>query len=361
LEDRSTGERISLDFEHGYRPHSRPAGEQEMTVENTSETFPDNCPDQVARFWVDGLEGGSIRRYLLSEKELPPSPTPGAVKTTCDEHGWPTSARWPGMDRSLFEAGTGDFLSVAISGFGGRWDYMDIHNLTDPAERSKRRSETLREEFAVAAGDAQREENAHTTVFTQTLAHSRLKWITRKMELWNSEPRARLTVRFHRTESELPEIFFVSSVIPSLEVLPHVSNGGLPFIPFEDQLPGTCREYFSIDGWAQYQTPAGRWLWVTRDAPLVTFGDHQVLSGITAPPDNPGRILTMVFNNVWFTNFVADSHGALAFQFDMSWQAPDGVSVDPAEQADTLVSEPQVVINPELREDPIFMERLHRP
>jgi hypothetical protein len=51
----------------------------------------------------------------------------------------------------------------------------------------------------------------------------------------------------------------------------------------------------------------------------------------------------------------------LAFQFDMSWQAPDGVSVDPAEQADTLVSEPQVVINPELREDPIFMVRLHRP
>jgi hypothetical protein len=69
----------------------------------------------------------------------------------------------------------------------------------------------------------------------------------------------------------------------------------------------------------------------------------------------------MVFNNVWFTNFVADSHGAMEFQFDITWQDPDEPRVDPAERAATLLSEPQVVINPALRPSPVFMERLHRP
>ena len=69
----------------------------------------------------------------------------------------------------------------------------------------------------------------------------------------------------------------------------------------------------------------------------------------------------MVFNNVWFTNFVADSHGAMEFQFDFAWQGANEPQFDPAEHAETLLSEPQVVINPGVPESPIFMERLHRP
>ncbi|MHB8900819.1 MAG: hypothetical protein ACYC6Y_18880, partial [Thermoguttaceae bacterium] len=329
--------------------------------ENRSETFPDNAPGQAARFWVEGLEGRSIRRYLPTEKAAEESAEAAAVRVVLDQQGWPVSASWPGMDQPLFEAGTGDFLSVGLSGFGGRWTYSDIHGLSNPAKRSQRRQESLKEEAAVAAGPATCQQNAHTTLYTQPLAHSRLKWLTRRMEVWNREPRARLTVRFHRGESELPEIFFISSVLPSGGKLPQMSNGGLPFVPFDDQLPGTCREYFAIDGWARYQAAAGRWLWVTRDAPLVAVGGHQVLARPESAPQEPGRLFAMVFNNVWFTNFVADSHGAMEFQFDFAWQPPGEKLVEPAELAASLVSEPQLVINPAARENPIFMERLHRP
>jgi hypothetical protein len=361
LHDPSTGQSVPIGYHHGYRPHSRPASEQEFTVESSSETFPDNGPRQVARFWVEGLEGSSIRRYTLSDKAAAyDEDVQEEVTMACDDQGWPESATWPGMERPLFAPGTGDFLSVSISGFAGRWAYADIHHIADSAEREKRRAETLREEFAEPAGRATRSENAHTTVFQQRMKHSRLKWLTRRMEVWNRQPRARLTVRFHRMESELPEIFFVSNAMSCASTLPAFSCGGLPFVPFEDQLPGTCREYFAIDGWAHYATSAGKWLWVSRDAPLVALGDHQVLSGIKSAPENSGRILTMVFNNVWFTNFVADSHGAMEFQFDFAWQPPGGDVADPATRAATLVSEPQVIINPSLPEHPIFMERLHK-
>ncbi len=361
LRDPRTGASIPLAFDYGYRPYTRPAGKEEMTISNTSETFPDHCRNQQVRFWLSGLPGRTIQRYELSEQAVEPAAEKETFKVTVDDLGWPTSAIWPGMKEPLFAAGTGDFLSVAISGFAGRWLYKDIFQLGDAAQRQKRRREVLRPKAAQATGPAQVERNPHTTVYTQTFTHPRLAWATRRMELSNAQPRARLTVRFHRTASERPEVFFIGFTLPCRKTLPQTSNGGLPFVPYQDQLPGTCRDYFSIDRWVRYQTPAGRWLWVTRDAPLVTFGDHQVLARRSDPPEEPNRILAMVFNNVWFTNFVADSHGALEFRFDLAWQPPDGPAGDAAVLAETLQSEPQVVINPALRESPLFMRRLHRP
>ncbi len=362
LEDPKTGQRIPLEFVPGYRQWVRPKDDHEMSISNTSQTFPDNSPNQQARFWVQDLDAQSIRRLLLSEKTAEPQPQSEkkTVEVTLDEHGWPTSATWPGMTKPLFDAGTGDFLSVDVQGFAARWAFLEAFGKPD-AERLKLRGELLKEVPAVANAAAEVQQNAHTTVYTQTLEHPRLKWFIRRLELFHDQPRARLTMRFHRTESELPEVFFAVCNVPCGRQLPTLSNGGLPFVPYEDQLPGTCRDYFTIDAWAQYPTPAGRWLWTTRDAPLVTFGQHNVLAQRNDPPENPGRILSMVFNNIWFTNFVADSHGAFEFQYDLAWSPADQPAIDPGQQTDTLLFEPQVVINPELRESPVYTKRLHQP
>jgi hypothetical protein len=68
----------------------------------------------------------------------------------------------------------------------------------------------------------------------------------------------------------------------------------------------------------------------------------------------------MVFNNIWFTNFVADSHGALEFQFDLAWRPSGNDAVPHGIIAETLQLDPTVVLNVQEREDPIFMRRLHR-
>ena len=145
----------------------------------------------------------------------------------------------------------------------------------------------LEEIPAVAAGPATVERNAPTTIYTQVLHHPRLQWATRRLELWNREPRARLTLRFYRISCEAPEWFFVAFSLPCEGVLPRTSNGGLPFVPYQDQLPGSCRDYFAIDGWVHYETPQGNWLWVSRDAPLVTFGGQQVLARRKDAPQKP--------------------------------------------------------------------------
>jgi hypothetical protein len=133
------------------------------------------------------------------------------------------------------------------------------------------------------------------------------------------------------------------------------------FTPFTDQLPGTCRDYFAIDGWAHYATPDGHWLWVSRDAPLVTLDGPHPKSRITEPPARTGRMLAIVYDNFWYTNFQGDSPGVMEFQFDMVWRAnlEGDAAADTLAQA--LVTEPVLVINPAFPENPAMMQRLFQP
>ena len=72
---------------------------------------------------------------------------------------------------------------------------------------------------------------------------------------------------------------------------PLLSNGGVPFTPFEDQLPGTCRDYFAVDGWADYGTSNGHWLWVSRDAPLLSFDSPPDLDAASNAAGTSGAIV----------------------------------------------------------------------
>ena len=68
----------------------------------------------------------------------------------------------------------------------------------------------------------------------------------------------------------------------------------------------------------------------------------------------------MIFDNRWFTNFVANSHGAMEFQFDMAWTPAAGGAVSASALADMLVTEPQVIITPAWKDDPIVARHLYR-
>ncbi len=360
VEDVSTGQAWPITFEPGIQPWGRPQTPADLSKEDISATFPDRAPDKLARFWINNLPGKSIRHLRLSTKKLPmdaarsvPSPE---IKTT--DSGWPASAAWPGMTSSLFLEGLGDFTAIKVNAFAPRWTLADIRGKQGP-EREALRKKLLEEVPATAEGKAEVKQTAHTILYTQSIQHPRLQWGTRTLEIWKGEPRARLTLRINRLSSAAPEIFYVAFPLPVDKTLPRLSSGGQSFTPFTDQLPGTCRDYFAIDGWAEYATPKGNWLWVSRDAPLITFGRSATLSLRQEPPEDVSVLMAMIFNNFWYTNFVADSHGIMEFQFDLVWRAEgdSGGATDP----NGLVLEPIVVINPALPEDPTIAKRLFQP
>ena len=143
--------------------------------------------------------------------------------------------------------------------------------------------------------------------------------------------------------------------------LPWLSNGGVPFRPFEDQLPGTCRDYFAVDGWADYDTPEGHWLWVSRDAPLLTFDSPQIWTRRQTRPQHRERLLAMLFNNFWYTNFAGDEHGVMEFQFDLVWREKEESPGQMQRLAESSFIEPVVMINSGGTEDPRVIQHLFQP
>lgn len=360
VEDPQTGARMKIHFEPGIQPWGRPRKPEDLSREDISATFPDQAPNQLAKFWVEKLEGNTVRRLRFStqplETETPASTSTPELKT--DTRGWPTGATWPGMEKPLFLEGIGDLTAVRVDGFAPRHLLADIRGRRGQ-EREEMRREKLIDVEATVMEQTTRQETPHTILFTQPFQHPRLQWATRTLEIWKREPRARLTLRINRSSSAAPEIFYLAFPLPTGEILPQLGNGGQTFTPFSDQLPGSCRDYFAIDSWADYSTPQGHWLWVSRDAPLISFGSSPTLALRTTAPKDPHRLLAMLFNNFWYTNFAADEHGIMEFQFDLVWHKTGGAP-SPA-LAESLTCEPVLLINPALKEDPRVMKHLYRP
>ncbi len=136
-------------------------------------------------------------------------------------------------------------------------------------------------------------------------------------------------------------------------------GGVLPFVPYKDQIPGTCRDYYAIDGWAHYATPQGHWLWVSRDAPILSLGAPNVWSRLAAAPENTNRLWSMVYNNTWLTNVPIDSKGVMDFQYDLVWKSQMDANAGPL--AESLSSDPVALINPAARESPLLLKDLFHP
>ncbi|HEY3321825.1 MAG TPA: hypothetical protein VGP72_15255 [Planctomycetota bacterium] len=352
------GDPIALQFLPGIQPWGRPHKPTDLTRENTAAVFPDNVPNLAARFWVENLAPQSflrLRPEAQTAEDRAPAGAPPEV--ALDPDGWPTSAKWPKMTKPLFTEGIGNFTAVKVNAFSARWTLSDLANSRGPRNETLRK-EKIEQTQATADGKAALVETPHSLQYTQWLSHPRLKYAVRSLELWKHQPRARLTLKLYRLSSDDPEAFFATFPLPCENVLPTLSSGGVKFTPYKDQIPGTCRDHFAIDGWAHYATPDGHWVWSTRDAPLMTFGAPHIWERLTAPPAGTNRVLSMFFNNFWYTNFVGDQHGAMEFQFDLAWRAdlPDAASLGNA-----LSAQPFVLLNDASQESPIFMDRLHKP
>ena len=92
--------------------------------------------------------------------------------------------------------------------------------------------------------------------------------------------------------------------------------------PEIDQLPGACKNYFTVGRWVDVSNDDFGVTWVTRDAPLVEVG------GITvdvSKPFEPGAWIrkleptqtfySYVMNNYWETNYKASQEGPTMFRY----------------------------------------------
>jgi alpha-mannosidase len=102
-----------------------------------------------------------------------------------------------------------------------------------------------------------------------------------------------------------------------------VNSPGTIVEPEKDQLPGACKNWFSVERWVDISDANRGVTWSTADAPLMELG------GLTAnlPRSQPdpeaylktikpsSQIYSWVMNNHWHTNYRADQEGPVWFHF----------------------------------------------
>ena len=109
--------------------------------------------------------------------------------------------------------------------------------------------------------------------------------------------------------------------------------------PEIDQLPGACRNWFSVQRWVDVSNADYGVTWVTLDAPLMEAGGitANLLGALTgsplwkthlAPSTTP---YSWAMNNHWFTNYRADQEGPTVFRYfiwphDRSFVAGDAAA-----------------------------------
>jgi len=136
--------------------------------------------------------------------------------------------------------------------------------------------------------------------------------------VFKGSPRVHLSVAIDRlSKPEAAEIFYVHFPLsrPDHDVV--VTNGGLPYRPGIEQLPGSCQDFHAIDDRVVLTNGTATLAVETLDAALVEFGGIHDALRLSAPPQDPSSIYVAVFNNIWYTNFAGDENGIMEFEFDL--------------------------------------------
>jgi hypothetical protein len=94
--------------------------------------------------------------------------------------------------------------------------------------------------------------------------------------------------------------------------------GGAVVRPNEDQWPGGCRDWFSIQRWLTVHTDQGAVAWSAPDTPLIQLCDIQAGKWLDELPITNGTVLAYVMNNYWFTNYKAGQDGRFTFHYSIT-------------------------------------------
>jgi len=94
--------------------------------------------------------------------------------------------------------------------------------------------------------------------------------------------------------------------------------------PEQDQLPGSCKDFFSVQRWVDISNEKHGITWATVEAPLVSLGElvderhhNEGPSGWKTESRSSSTFYSWVMNNYWHTNYKADQEGKCEFHYSI--------------------------------------------
>ena len=150
------------------------------------------------------------------------------------------------------------------------------------------------------------------------------------VELFNRVDKKRLEANsYHDRQGKESVNFAFPFNVPGGEIRLDVPFG--VFRPEIEQLPGACKNWLTVNSWADVANKSLGVTWVTLDAPLVQVGGitANLLNSQTNPEawrkkiEPTQKLYAWVMNNHWGTNYRAYQEGPVTFRFVLR---PHGVT-----------------------------------
>lgn len=332
------GRKVALEPRPGRGNFLRPSAETEFREDDVTRAFADALPGARVVSQPFFVAPGACVELRLCREAAEEPPAPALPEVRVDALGWPVHVRFADAPVALLDGQFGCFRSVRAKGISPRWTFKDVFDADTQAERDHLRANRF---FWTDARyePAARWQERSLLIFTQRFSHPSLRLGRRTLEIDLCTRRATLTVKIDRPEDFAPEIFYIGFRAPCGEGVPEASLTGQSFRPFADALPGTCRDFFAIDGYLRYGEGA-HWSWFARDSALVCVGPPRPCARSEAPPDDPREFWAQVLDNTWDTNFDPAPHGRMLFRFDVATDAPAA----PLAFFEHLAAEPVVLV-----------------
>jgi alpha-mannosidase len=113
--------------------------------------------------------------------------------------------------------------------------------------------------------------------------------------------------------------------------------------PDSDQLPGSCKNFFSVQSWVDVSNDQRGITWSSPDAPLIEIGTITAEKPWLKRTRSTQSFFSYVMNNYWHTNYKADQGGQTTFRYSI---LPHGV-FDGAEATKFGIEQRQpLIVNP---------------
>lgn len=98
----------------------------------------------------------------------------------------------------------------------------------------------------------------------------------------------------------------------------HLDLNGVPLTPDAEQLPGSCRDWYGIQRWAEVGDRQTSIVLVPMDAPLVQVGGIQTGRQAEQLDAREATLASWPVQNHWTTNFQAGQNGELLFRYRLT-------------------------------------------
>ncbi len=92
--------------------------------------------------------------------------------------------------------------------------------------------------------------------------------------------------------------------------------------PEDDQLPGACKNFFSVVSWVDISNDQRGVTWATLDAPLIEIGELTAEKPWMSDIKPAQNFYSYVMNNYWHTNYKADQEGEVSFRYAVRPHGP---------------------------------------